>query len=863
MYILNSWLFGLVLYFIGVNGSYVMSSDLVGDIDNRLGSSSFSRGNSFYTYGGGTYKEEFTNLFTSISLINDGQDVAYENVYQQTPGPLCARSTTIYLAETDTVLLFIGRYPDNQKNDTLKVYTYNFNGPDRFWNEIIFPNNSVVPSSRRDYTATLAPNGKIYIYGGVAYANNDKLNEFYAYDPLYNQFTNLTIKGQRTINSHTATALPNGLIVFAGGSTSLDKRSDLLSLGSKEVIVYDTIKDTFSTRNVGGVSFTERTSASSILGPDQETIILFGGLEGYDQTKEAVSNNMFFLDTSTWTWSLPLTQGYPPAPRNQASMGYIGADNLVIAYGQSITTTRNDINILHFNNQTAPALLWIRSFQDIKAAQLGARPSTGLGGGSIAGIVIGSIALAAILLVCVWKSQRYIRSFLLNFFCNIIWSPRLGEPVWAEGCRLVFRGFIFLLLAFFFSYTVWEVVNSSIATITISSDEATIQTPDIRVCFDGWSNSPSTSANNRPHIICSTDEGYDCMQFITPLDLNIHQPAFSDRLGEVACFLYAAPTWFGLSDKTGGYGNGTTLVFSFYGNNSVTGAIHTTFYPPGMNPNVAYYNITTTDIKQQLGAAQINDWIIADLDDRYAVNVYSISPKSVVTLGYQIQDHQYLTDSGWNMVGFLPIYNHTPELTTNFRPGVVSSFIQNRGSYHLSNLKVFPNNYAKVTLLEERRSTFLSVLGSVGGVISLSVAFQVWLFGFRPNSPWGIIQRWSVGPARRSFKETLADRFESNYTSIPLADSVYLPMGALGPDSRQSLNEEKYPECGIEEDQFDQRQRLARVEERIQLTEKLLKAYYVNSEIFEELSESIKQKKFESSDATLSNESQQGLINER
>ncbi|KAL0076759.1 hypothetical protein J3Q64DRAFT_1770585 [Phycomyces blakesleeanus] len=870
MNFLKFCLFSILLYFIThVNGSYIIPSELIGDIDNRAGAATFSRGNTVYTYGGATYKEEFSNIFSSISLVNDEgkQNMLYEIVYQQTPGPLCARSTTVYLPESDSVLLFIGRYPDNQKNDTLKVFKYKFNEPGRFWDEIILANNSVIPSTRRDYTATLATNGKIYLYGGIEYATNDKLNQLLVFDPLTNQLSDITKSHQSTLNSHTATALPNGLIVFVTGSTSVSTRSILSALPSEEAIVYDTINDAFTIQKIGGISFPGRTSSSAILAPDQKTIVLFGGLQGYDMAKESVCNDLLFLDTSTWTWSASPSRGFPPAPRNQASIGYLNSNNLVIAYGQSITTLRNDINILQFNGQSMTTLTWLREFQAITSSQLtGARPSNSLGAGSISGIVIGSIVVCIILIAFIWKTRRYTRSFLVNAYYNIIWTPRLGEPVWVEGCRLVFRFFILLLLLFFFSYTLWEVLNSSIATITISSSESTIQTPDIRICFDGWTNSSETSANNRPHLICSTDEGYDCMEFITPLNMTLHQPAFSDRLGEVDCFLYAAPKWFGLTDKTGGYGNGTTLIISLYGNNTVTGAIHTTFYPPGMDPNVVYYNITTTDIRQLLTPSQIDSWIVADLDDRYAVNVYSISPKTVVTLGYQIQDHQYLTNSGWNTIGFLPIYNHTPELTTNFRPGVVSSFIQSRGSYHLSNLKVFPNNYATVTLLEERRSTILSVLGSLGGVISLAVAFQMWLFGFRPNSPWGIIQRWSIGPIRRSFEHNLVSRFDSRHTSIPLVDSVYHPKGAFDSDSSQYLNEAKlnFERSSEEEEMIDQRQRLLRVEERMQLTETLLNAYYVNSEIFQKLSESIKQRKLGDSDDTLAvNESEQNLIHER
>ncbi|KAI9007941.1 hypothetical protein CLU79DRAFT_723383 [Phycomyces nitens] len=316
-------------------------------------------------------------------------------------------------------------------------------------------------------------------------------------------------------------------------------------------------------------------------------------------------------------------------------------------------------------------------------------------------------------------------------------------------------------------------------------------------------------------------------------------PVFSEYIGEITCFLYAAPSTFVLTDPARGVGNGTSLIFSFYGDPTVAGAIHTVFFPPAMDPNIILYNINTTGIDPIITPEQMDDWVVADLDDRYAQNVYTVNPNTTTTLGYDLQEYQYLRDSGWNNIGFAPEMDKTPQISTVFRSGTISKNTRAL-SYIISTLKVFPNEYVDVILQEKKTSTLLDALGSAGGVLSLIMGVQLWLFGFRPQSPWGVVHRWSIGRMSHSIKENLRSGFEPMHKAIPFVDPVgqtVLPPTMIQPETegKDTARLLAGPTEGS-----DQTQRLLHVEERIQLMEQMLKAYYINTEIFNEFSHSIK-----------------------
>lgn len=321
-----------------------------------------------------------------------------------------------------------------------------------------------------------------------------------------------------------------------------------------------------------------------------------------------------------------------------------------------------------------------------------------------------------------------------------------------------------------------------------------------------------------PGIACQTDNGVSCNGYIQALNMSLFTPTYTDMLGPVNCYLFRAPD-FRLT-STSGANNGSRMLFTFFGNPNITyGRIHISTYPKSMDPNVVVYNLSdSTSII--MSPIDIANWLNAERNDIQATNVYTIQPFTYSAMDYAIVDHRYLQDVGWNYVGFAPITNSTPEIETSFRQ---ESPNPNYSATH-SDIGVFaltPTQYAQFIDREVKMYTLLNALGFVGGVFGLLVAFQTWLFGYRPRSPWGVVHRWSVGNMKRSLLRNLSKHFRTTSDAgIPFIHPVHRRF------SMQNLANL------ANESDVD---RIARVEERMQVLEMLFKAYYVDDEVFRSL----------------------------
>ena len=370
-----------------------------------------------------------------------------------------------------------------------------------------------------------------------------------------------------------------------------------------------------------------------------------------------------------------------------------------------------------------------------------------------------------------------------------------------------------------------QAIKSPNITQTIEEASATVDVPDVRFCFDGWPQYPLDDPRTLG-VSCQTDNGYSCSQFIKPLDMSVFKPTYADYLGPVYCYMFRAPLDFALT-STSGANNGSRLLFTLWGDQTIGyGRVHTSVYPKQMNPNVGIYNISD-GIPSLMPQNAIENWLINERNDIQATNVFDIQPFSYSALAYQLIDHQYLQNVGWNYVGFLPISNSTPEVDTTFRQEAQNPYYAS-GHQDLGLVSVFPLAYTTTVQREVKMYTLVNALGFVGGIFGLLVAIQAWLFGYRPRSPWGVVHRWSIGDMKRSLLRGLQSKFKITESGVPLVHPVHHRFSVT------DFNTLDYDE--------PETQRINRVEERMQMLEMLFKAYYVDDEVFRSLDDANKAK---------------------
>ncbi len=134
--------------------------------------------------------------------------------------------------------------------------------------QLVATGNTVV--ARFAHTATLLPNGKVLIAGGMS-RNGVWLDSAELYDPGSGRFTP-TGKMHHQRAGATATLLPNGKVLIAGGNDSSGK-----SLASSEL--YDPVSGTFS---ITGSLTGPRGQAAATLLKTGKVLIVGGSASGDD-----------------------------------------------------------------------------------------------------------------------------------------------------------------------------------------------------------------------------------------------------------------------------------------------------------------------------------------------------------------------------------------------------------------------------------------------------------------------------------------------------------------------------------------------------------------------------------------------------
>ncbi|SAL99254.1 hypothetical protein [Absidia glauca] len=787
------------------------------------GMATAQRNNSMILFGGETDSTAYANTlyqltqndtgytWKSLPQNNAAQGVVYAQaiVSQDQSSLMVIGGQGNFSAATQQVAAPAGNSTSNStapaSNTTslpLQLQLYSFASGN--WSTYSPPANTAMPPNRKLFSATYgAAANKIYIYGGAS-SESQVFSDLWVMDAAHATFTQLTPYYQRY--GHSGSMTSDGKLVIIGGSIVSGNQDSLASMS--QLTVYDTNANKWSIVKTTGTIPSPRSDHSAVITSDDKIIILGGDSNSAPRYKQ-FTRSVAILDTKTWTWSIPNVQGIPPSSRAYASAAILDGKHVTFAFGSALNVQYNDINVMDVSGTS-----WLQSFSGETPSS-----SSGLSTGVIVGVTIACVVLLVIILFVLWKFQAYIR-FLASRIHSDIWKPRSGEPVWAETCRIVFQIFFIFIFTMFLVFVIKQAIDSPNVIQRIETASAEVEAPDVRFCFDGYNvNTANPNDPKNPGVSCQTNVGYSCNQFVQTLDMSVFQPVFTDHLGHVQCYLFRAPNTFKLT-STSGSNNGSRLQFTMFGDQSITaGRVHVSVYPKAMDPNAYIYGIND-DTPVLLGQDKVLSWQNDERNDVSATNIFSLEPFTYSALSYEIADHRYLQDVGWNYVGFLPIANNTPEITSNFRQEAPNpQYTLNHAD--LGVLAIQPNAFVNIVDREVKMYTLLNALGFVGGIFGLLIAVQAWLFGFRPRSPWGVVHRWSMGDMKRSLLRGLQNKFKTtDAAGIPLVHPVH---------KRFSVND--FNNLGYE----SETQRISRVEERMQVMELLFKAYYVDDEVFRSL----------------------------
>lgn len=315
---------------------------------------------------------------------------------------------------------------------------------------------------------------------------------------------------------------------------------------------------------------------------------------------------------------------------------------------------------------------------------------------------------------------------------------------------------------------------------------------------------------------------------------------------------YPGPNFYIINDNQGYTDStGTKVQFSFFAEplqfgDLDNGVIYIDFYPPGYNPNLKAQGISN---ETKLSEQDYSKWLSEETSSNL-INTILLRQGVRSTASYTLTTVKTMRkNDGWNYIGFSSTYDDFMEVKASYKDSPQS--LRNmpaEGKYSsisISRLVVRPDDFVLTTNKEQKVFTLLNAFAQAGGVLGLFIAVQTILFGFRPQSPWGIVHRWSFGGLKIKLTDKLANYFNVKGTPVPLVNPVSARLNNANGYSYFSNSSNTYipaePDVpSAVEGIAEQENRMHHMEERLQIMEHLLKSYYLNAEVFKSLDDAVK-----------------------
>ncbi|KAI9246926.1 hypothetical protein BDA99DRAFT_609449 [Phascolomyces articulosus] len=515
---------------------------------------------------------------------------------------------------------------------------------------------------------------------------------------------------------------------------------------------------------------------------DLQATLAPNDFDPYDSTAHKSFNDIAILDTQTWKWMPPSAiYGEPPKPRILADAGIVNDNYLIITHGVSHTgKLLSDINVVRLPDISDPTgtFTWVTNITEGDASNsIHDSSRTRPNGGKIAGITIACVISVAVLILTVYYYfSRRVRLAMRSIFRYFVWDLRVGEPHWTRASQLIFRIILLGIFSAYLGYNVKLVTNSPISTLTLISQVD-------QVTFPGFSRMTLQLESGALSTADLFEKGF-IQEIIRPNNtLTIPEDLEFDGYNDMSttCYLFTPSNPFPIVKSTANDSVRFTLAYVQVLTESEN-FIYVELYPHGRNPNLVTYNNTE---QPYLSQQELEIWQQTDIDDSQIGNRYKIDPSSQNTIIYDLQLRRSLRNDSWNNIGFASVYEEVPELVTTFKPLALNESLQ------IAAIDIYPRSMTNTVLQEQRIYTLIGVIGQVAGLFALLVTIDRTLFGAQPQSPWGIVQRLSMGSLRRSLLNKLYGAFGDMKRPVPFEcnNTKQKSEVAIDFDQEQGLNE--------------------------------------------------------------------------
>ncbi|KAI9250694.1 hypothetical protein EDC94DRAFT_622924 [Helicostylum pulchrum] len=475
------------------------------------------------------------------------------------------------------------------------------------------------------------------------------------------------------------------------------------------------------------------------------------------------------------------------------------------------------------------------------------------------------------------KNQAKSNRIYMTGIFKWAWPQRLGETSSSQLFNFLTRVALFGILLAFIFYFVLSILDSPVSSTDSFEAKENITIPDVRICYSGWTYYSDYDVGDFgdtsfPNLECqnlkSADRKRGCGDIVV-LNRTFVTPSFPGQFGSTKCYMHKSNHTSSVVTK-----DAPTVLFYHKGRSNLKRqTVYVQLYEPEKNPNrVVYFNEKIDGFDLEATDKWLDSERAGNSKSGVANQFLAVYPDSYVSLQFDIVNTRKIDlDSKWNLLGIFPKFIDVSELSITHTDVLnYDTYVGSKQSSltYLGEIQVSPASFNVKTITEKRDITVVSTLGVFAGIVSMLLAFHIFLFGSRPTDPWGLFQKVSI---RRNQKQKKKEEME-NYFHIPEVESVpfitpvhqrFLSLHKVNSQQNEKQNirqkdsetelmtTKSYSQIEYSSDNNEDLEnprsvynlddvgdRLAQLEGRNQILELVLKSYYIDDKIFRELSAS-------------------------